>query len=100
MQNKTIILIDAIVMIGASIFLVVFNVTAGFTFAEIFSSSLDMIDLVGPLVLVPFAISVLFANFGYASSAKIVMLVGFAILAFVLIALTAFYATEYRYPDS
>ena len=99
MQNRTIILIDSIVIIGASIFLVLLNVTAGFTFSEIFSSTLDMIDLVGPLVLVPFAISVLFANFGYTSSAKIIMLVGFAILAFVLIALAAFYATAYRYPD-
>lgn|SRR5574341_1884857 len=96
MQNKTIILIDAIVIIGASIFLVVFNVTAGFTFAEKFSASLDMIGLIAPLVLIPFAISVLFADFGYTSSARIIMLVGFAILAFVLIALAAFYAANTR----
>ncbi|GEM_PF-3235509 len=92
MQNRTIILIDSIVIIGASIFLVLLNVTAGFTFSEIFSSTLDMIGLIAPLVLIPFAISVLFANFGSTSSAKMIMLVGFAILAFVLIAFAAFYA--------
>jgi hypothetical protein len=87
MQNKTIIMVDAILLISLPIFLIVIKFTAGFTFAEIFASPLDDIDHFGPLAVVPFAISLLFAYFGHVLSAKIIMGVGFAGLGYVLFAL-------------
>jgi hypothetical protein len=64
-----------------------------FSSEEIFMAHNLMVDVgfvVGAFWILPFAISALLATFERALSAKIAMLVGFVVFAYVSLALTSF----------